>query len=324
MLPNPADEVYALENCQPALVHGYLTGNADYLAYYIVCKVNSDSAKGIGLLKGGIISVGAGGTSQPLEWLGLVPGSDENSDNPGITNESPLSSILYLAWQQPVQVGGSIENHILFNTYQIGQGFGTAEQVTLPYATSDIEINQEPSISYGTDGQLNVAWSGFDTDKLAYVLLHRQRSAGVTGQWGAVNEVYYSYSNISQPSVGAYAEPYTGWLGVAVRFGSSSLRVIRYDTQNWSWLPNWYAGSHPGVNDQGDALMLTGTDHTAGLPYLIHTHLLPAESGLQGKPFARNGEVNSTEVRRHFRREMFALDSLPGLNLRPGQLHERV
>ncbi|MCK6623471.1 MAG: T9SS type A sorting domain-containing protein [Calditrichia bacterium] len=252
------------------------------------------------------------------KWLGVIPGTDESSENPAMTAPPPYypSGVLYFAWEQ--------QNRIYLSYYDsINDLLGEAEEVTVPKA--DIEFNRQPSISYSyaATNQINVAWSGFDTDLTAYVLLHRQRSSNLYGQWGSLSEVYYSYSNLSHPSIGSFFDiPFPGWLDVGLKFGNNSLRVIQYNGQNWRWVSGLLPGSHPSLNDQGDSLMLVGTDNTTPLPYRVTSQpFAPVqweEEGPSGKsPLAFASENTlPAEIEKRFRKEIFQLSNLPGLTLR--------
>ncbi len=259
---------------------------------------------------------------EELEWLGVIPGSDESSENPTMT-ASPYypSGVLYFAWEQ--------RNQVYFSYFLPPNTFGEAEEVTVPKA--DIEINRQPSISYSfaATNPINVAWSGFDTDGNAYVLLHRQRSSNLYGQWGSLNEVYYSYYNISHPSIGSFDSPFPGWMDVGLKFGNSSLRVIQYNGQSWRWVSGFLPGSHPSLNDQGASLMLVGIDNTTPLPYRVASQPFApvqweedgssGESHLAltpGKAIPAGENTLPAEIEKRFRKEIFQLSNLPGLTLR--------
>ncbi|MCK6621004.1 MAG: T9SS type A sorting domain-containing protein [Calditrichaceae bacterium] len=279
----------------------------DYL--YILAKVGG----GLGLFRF---------DGSELELVGQVPGTDNNSENPAMT-ASPYypSGVLHFAWEQ--------RNRIYFSYFLPPNTFVETEEVTVPKA--DIEINQQPSISYSyaATNQINVAWSGFDTDLNAYVLLHRQRSSNLYGQWGSLNEVYYSYYNLSHPSTGSFDVPFPGWVDVGLKFGNNSLRVIQYNGQNWRWVSGLLPGSHPSLNDQGENLMLLGTDNTTPLPYRVTSQLFApvqweeegpsGESPLAfspGKAIPAGENTLPAEIEKQFRKEIFQFSNLPGLTLR--------
>ncbi|RMG23121.1 MAG: T9SS C-terminal target domain-containing protein [Methanobacteriota archaeon] len=249
-----------------------------------------------------------------LALLGQVPGTNDNAQNPAITAAPDNSGILYCTWEQ--------QYNIYFAYYYISGGyFGNREQVSS--TMSGFILHQQPSISFDLDDKINVAWSGFDVSLNAYVLFHRQRASNLNGKWEPINELYYSYYELTHPSVGSFLDPaYPGWVNIALKFGSDNIRVIQYDRESWNWLPDWYTGSNPSLNDQGEQLMLVATDNTTELPYLITNDLFSPDGQQHRRPISKKEIYSddpwdnpSPEHKETFRKELFLFSNLPDLNM---------
>ncbi|MEJ2537931.1 MAG: hypothetical protein P8048_12940, partial [Calditrichia bacterium] len=249
-----------------------------------------------------------------LNALAYIQSPNEMTLNPVISQATHSGNmILHIGWED--------ENQIFYTSYYNGS-LGEIEEVTDP--DIGIEINTHPSLSVdlGEHGpHVNVVWSGFDVGLNAYVLLHRQRGANpYTGQWGELDEVYYSYSDISNPNLGSFTnEDKPGWFDVAFNFNDEYIRSIQYQVDRWRWLDFWENGKYPSFGDQTNEMMLVWTDHTAGLPYLVKHEFfsegIPEDKNSSGKAMNSNSENIPQPVEKHYRKEIFNLSSLSGLNL---------
>ena len=148
---------------------------------------------------------------------------------------------------------------------------------------------------------------------VAHVLLHRQRPADWTGEWGEINEVYWSYNDISYPSVGAYSEFYGG-LDAVFKL-NNGIRSAFYDGETWAYPGSLGNGSYPSISEVNEQLMTVWTDNSSGLPYIIRNDLL--------NPEERAGRIETDYITKRFRKETFRLSHIPNPQLE-GSLRLKV
>lgn len=151
-----------------------------------------------------------------LTWLGQIDGS--GADNPTITKRIPAiyDSRVFLAWEK--------NNGIYYRSFNTGNStFSSIETVVTP--GSGIYFHNTPSIAYSLDNRINIAWAG-SSGSVKYLLI---RSKNVnSSSWGPQSTIYTSYSDLTQPSIGAYYNSgQTGWLNISVKFGSNNVRTLQ-------------------------------------------------------------------------------------------------
>ncbi len=260
------------------------------MSLYVVARNKSSSNSFIELFK---ITTANQVTSQGVVASG--------ASNPTMTNRYPeiYDSRLFIAWEN--------NNSIYYRTFSTSGGsFGTTETVVSP--GSGIYFHDSPNITYSLDNRINIVWAG-SSGSVKY-LLRRSKSVS-SSSWGALDYIYSSYSDLTQPSVGSFYDPtHSGWLNVAVKLGSNNVRTLQWNNRNWQFHSTWLNGQHPSMTDKADGdLMLAGTDHTGSLPYDIFSKAYTA--GQLSKVMATGGG----EIARHTRREELNLAAFPG-NLR--------
>ena len=237
------------------------------------------------------------------DLLDQLPGTNNNSKNPSIS--APVyypSGLLHMVWED--------NNKIYYTKYTIGSGFSSREEVSVTY--SGIYVNEHPSISCGLDGKVNVSWDAFNVYYNANVLLHRQRTSS---QWLSLNEVYYSYSDITRPSIGSYTNSsYSSWFNVAFNFytsGQKYVRLIQYQNGSWVWPGLYDAGYYPALPDRADEQIVAWTENTTAQPYFIKRESFPLAGSMS--------KVSVTDATKEFeikyRREVHDLTKSEKANL---------
>lgn len=203
---------------------------------------------------------------------------------------------LYIAWEK--------NNSIYYRTFNTNNStFGSTETIATP--GSGIYFHNTPTITFSLDNRINIAWSG-SAGSAKYLL---RRSKAYTGSsWGTTDYIYSSYSDLTQPSIGAFLDPlHNGYLNVAVKLGLNNIRTLQWNNRNWMFHSTWLSGQHPSMTDKVDSdLLLVGTDHTSGLPYNIFSQRYTAGQ------LSKQLSSKSTEIAKHTRREEFDLARFPG------------
>ncbi len=248
-------------------------------------------------------------SSNQLTWLGQIDGS--GADNPTITKRYPANydNRVFIAWEK--------SNGIYYRTFNTGNStFSSIETVATP--GGGIYFHNTPNIAYSLDNRINIAWAG-SSGSVKY-LLSRSKNVN-SGSWGAQSAIYTSYSDLTQPSIGAfYDAAHSGWLNVAVRIGTSGVRTLQWNNRNWMFHSTWLSGQHPSMTDKADGdLLLVGTDHTNGSPYDIFSRAYTA--GQLSKQLSNGTE----EIAKHTRREGLDMAAYPGnlqgvVNVEVGEL----
>ena len=248
-------------------------------------------------------------SSNQLTWLGQIDGS--GADNPTITKRYPANydNRVFIAWEK--------SNGIYYRTFNTGNStFSSIETVATP--GGGIYFHNTPNIAYSLDNRINIAWAG-SSGSVKY-LLSRSKSVN-SSSWGAQSTIYTSYSDLTQPSIGAfYDATHSGWLNVAVKLGSNSVRTLQWNKSNWVFHSTWLSGQHPSMTDKADGdLLLVGTDHTSGSPYGIFNKAYTAGQ------LSKQLSTETMEIATHIRREGLDLANLPGnlqgvVNVEVGEL----
>lgn len=241
--------------------------------------------------------------------VGQLPDSRESSQAVSLTVNHQNGNPLHMAWAD-----GNEINYVAYNISQSAfQGFYPVSGLEEPL----FPINHSPTVVVGLDGRPNVAWVGFDTELTAYVLLHRQRHSG---NWLSINEVYYAYSNLAHPSLGAFWKPQdSGILRSTIEVNQNLCRILEFDGEAWSFSSGSYAGRYPTLSFRGDDLLMAYTESAPSAPFAIEPILqsAPSSSMSKGGHLATTStmENGNGAISSHFRRERVTLEGLPTLNL---------
>lgn len=233
--------------------------------------------------------------------LALVDNTNGNSDNPSLAvyPDNYYNSTIHCAWDQ--------SNEIHYAAYNIGTGeFENTEDLT---EGTGLEVNSSPSISCNLDNTVDVVWAAFDTGPLAYVMAHRRF---IDDEWQSLTEVYMSYNNISDPSVGNFTEyPYDGLISAAFEVNHSFSKVFQFDGEEWKQVVSTVSGINPTMSGAGDQLVLYTTENTVSAPYqVLHLQVEPSEGG-QSLEKGRYVEGDGKKV---YRIESLELTDLLGSN----------
>ncbi len=304
-----SDNVTSPENCKPVLIHAKLGGRPYNLGYVILCRVNSASKRGIGVLLGGNLMEEE--ENESLVWMDLVDQTTQYSDNPTVTAPHPLAPTIHVAWE---------ENYRIFYSNYDGSAFDTIFEVS---ASSPEDTKSHPAICSIEEGQIDVVWQVY-TETQQLLFQHRRRNAN--GVWGTIFQVALDGAGLTLPSAGAYREDEN--LITALQ-ADAQTRFLYFYGSGWAFFDGQYPGNNPAMNDKGIDLMGVWNDASEGLPFRIENQFfeyIPTEQNggeilpalANPSPAAHPGLFpgeDSTLAEKQYRKELFRLQELPGLNL---------
>jgi hypothetical protein len=287
-----SDQVTSPENCKPVLIHAALGGHHYNSGYTILCRVNSAGKKGIGVLLGGNLVEEGGEDNDPLVWMGLVDQTTQYSDHPTVTAPHPTSPIIHISWE---------DNHRIFYSSYDGEYFTPAEEISQPI-WEGANTNQNPSNTFDAIGKVDIVWQHND----GFPTFQHIRGEPGGGNWEPIREVGCgSCHGASLPSIGAYSGSASGELVSTIRVGSY-VNFLDFDGEEWDLSDDYFPGTNPCLNGYGTELNAVWTFHNEGLPYLIKNQVFSPQLELT---------KGLNWVEKNYRKEMFYLSELPGLNL---------
>ncbi len=235
-----SDQVTSPENCKPVLIHAKLGGRPYNLGYGILCRVNSASKRGIGVLLGGNL-VEEEEENESLVWMDLVDQTTQYSDNPAVTSPNPLAPTIHVAWEDNYR--------ILYSNYN-GDTFAPVFEVS---ASLPEDTKSHPAICSTEEGQIDVVWQVYTETQQ---LLFQHRRCNANGVWGTIFQVALDGAGLTLPSAGAYRADEN--LITALQAGAQT-RFLYFYGSGWAFLDGQYPGSYPAMNDKGIDLMGSGT-----------------------------------------------------------------
>ena len=183
-VPPPATDVNSA-NTTPAILYGY---HAGVPSYYIISRMTSDSSQvGLWLFKYAE-ALAPGETLIPVKW---VTNSGKTAVYPSAINEYPGAPTLHLVWEDHNRIYYSYFDGVSFNT--------TPEEISSPVWNGE---NHHPTITFGSDGYINVLWEHIPIPATPEIVLHHRRMLP-GNDWEDIQEIKLRYSYLEQPSVGA-------------------------------------------------------------------------------------------------------------------------